>query len=222
METRKCITCGIEKQICEFATYKTKKTKQIRYLNKCLSCMSEYRRKAAIKHNRKIGRKEFKPIEQRSEKHCRMCGRDYPRTAEYFYRNKASKDGLMYQCKECSKKYAIENKPYDKKLQAIRTKKWRQTEKGKRWHIMSLAKSRAMKRENGPCERIYRDIVWRRDSGICHICGESCQMNSWHLDHIIPLSRGGTHTYDNVAVSHPICNIRKKDKLPNSCEAKRG
>ena len=29
------------------------------------------------------------------------------------------------------------------------------------------------------------------------------------LDHIVPLSRGGTHTLDNVQLAHLACNERK-------------
>lgn len=213
MSTKTCITCHAEKQITEFATYKARKTKEVRYTNQCLSCLREYGRKAYYKHSIKIGRKTLIPIEQRATKHCNMCGFDYPRTPEYFYRNKASKDGLMYQCKECSKRYGKEIKPYNPDVQARAMKRWRQTENGKRWHIMSLGQRRAMQHENGKCERIYRDVVWSRDNGICHICNKPCDIDRWHLDHIIPLSKGGTHTYDNVAVSHVTCNIRKKDKV---------
>ena len=33
------------------------------------------------------------------------------------------------------------------------------------------------------------------------------------VEHIIPLSRGGTHTWDNVAPAHAICNFEKGDSL---------
>jgi 5-methylcytosine-specific restriction endonuclease McrA len=32
------------------------------------------------------------------------------------------------------------------------------------------------------------------------------------LDHVIPLSRGGGHTFDNVQCAHLICNIRKSNR----------
>lgn len=58
-------------------------------------------------------------------------------------------------------------------------------------------------------ERIYRAQVWERDNGRCHICGRTADPKNWHLDHIVPISRGGEHSYRNVAVSHPSCNLRK-------------
>lgn len=33
------------------------------------------------------------------------------------------------------------------------------------------------------------------------------------VEHIIPLSKGGTHTWDNVAPAHAKCNFDKGDRL---------
>lgn len=62
--------------------------------------------------------------------------------------------------------------------------------------------------------------IFERDEWICHICetliDRHLRGDSWWratLDHIIPLSRNGTHTYDNVAAAHWKCNMDKGDKL---------
>lgn len=57
--------------------------------------------------------------------------------------------------------------------------------------------------------------IWERDEGVCGICDLPADTNDWHLDHVIPLSRGGQHTWENVQVSHPKCNLSKKAKLPS-------
>lgn len=38
----------------------------------------------------------------------------------------------------------------------------------------------------------------------------------YHVDHIVPLSRGGTHTADNVQILCPSCNVRKSAKDPHA------
>ena len=62
-----------------------------------------------------------------------------------------------------------------------------------------------------------------RDKGICQICGKpiDCYDVSEHcvgpyypsIDHIIPLSKGGNHTWDNVQLAHMICNAKKCDSI---------
>lgn len=43
-------------------------------------------------------------MSEQETKHCYKCDRDFPRTPEFFYRNKAKHDGLGTECKSCSSK----------------------------------------------------------------------------------------------------------------------
>jgi 5-methylcytosine-specific restriction endonuclease McrA len=36
----------------------------------------------------------------------------------------------------------------------------------------------------------------------------------YHADHIVPYSKGGRSTLDNLAITCPLCNLRKRDKPP--------
>lgn len=48
----------------------------------------------------------------------------------------------------------------------------------------------------------------------CHICGgDIASRADLHMDHVVPLARGGTHTYGNIRPSHVECNLRKGSKL---------
>ena len=69
-------------------------------------------------------------------------------------------------------------------------------------------KRRALKR-GATVEKVSRKEVYERDNGRCHICGKKVSKKSWHLDHLIPLIKGGEHSYRNVAVSCPKCNMSK-------------
>lgn len=56
---------------------------------------------------------------------------------------------------------------------------------------------------------------------VCCICNKPINRRlrcpNWYaatIEHIIPISKGGTHTWDNTAPAHLICNLRKDDALP--------
>jgi len=48
----------------------------------------------------------------------------------------------------------------------------------------------------------------------CYLCGKLIPMGHRHVDHIIPLSRGGLHLPSNLAVACDKCNLHKSAKLP--------
>nr|BFF24230.1 hypothetical protein GCM10025732_21950 [Glycomyces mayteni] len=50
--------------------------------------------------------------------------------------------------------------------------------------------------------------VFTRDDWRCVYCGSSAET----IDHVVPRSRGGTHTWDNVVAACAPCNHRKSDK----------
>lgn len=64
-------------------------------------------------------------------------------------------------------------------------------------------------------ERITLKALGDRDGWRCHLCHKRVtstpgQANlSPSIDHLIPVSQQGTHTWDNVALAHRICNSRR-------------
>lgn len=69
---------------------------------------------------------------------------------------------------------------------------------------------------------ITLEKVIEKYNGICQLCGKPINRNDIQnkhigkryptVDHIKPLSRGGTHTWDNVQLAHMSCNSSKCDK----------
>lgn len=65
--------------------------------------------------------------------------------------------------------------------------------------------------------------VYERDNGICYLCGKPCDWEDYTVkdgvmsfggdypsrDHIIPKSRGGKNTWNNIRLAHRRCNTRK-------------
>jgi 5-methylcytosine-specific restriction endonuclease McrA len=63
---------------------------------------------------------------------------------------------------------------------------------------------------------LSRRAVFVRDSFQCQYCGTTAE----NVDHVIPRSRGGTHTWDNVVAACRGCNTRKENKLPKEAGMK--
>lgn len=56
-------------------------------------------------------------------------------------------------------------------------------------------------------------MVLERGRGLCGICGEPVDPARFHVDHKVPLARGGAHTYANVQPAHPACNLTKGARM---------
>ena len=56
---------------------------------------------------------------------------------------------------------------------------------------------------------VSRREVFRRDQHPCQYCNSTRQLT---LDHVIPRSKGGTHTWDNVVTACSPCNSAKGDR----------
>ncbi len=95
---------------------------------------------------------------------------------------------------------------------------------------VSRKKADAKRREiiESSHDEISLTELYRRDAGICYLCGGKCDYRDRiiakdgktvicgnlypSIDHVVPLSRGGTHTWGNVALAHRMCNSVKSIK----------
>ncbi len=100
----------------------------------------------------------------------------------------------------------------DKAVHAERTRLWGQTPEGrlkKRENQAARRTEKGSHRDARGLGRFYRDVL-ERDGMFCHICGMVIVgLEDLHFDHVVPLSRGGLHSLENVKPSHAICNRRK-------------
>lgn len=85
-------------------------------------------------------------------------------------------------------------------------------EKARIWGRKAANKRWAIKKDLF-VEDVDPRIVFQRDKGMCGICRKSVDVNSnWELDHIVPLSKRGPHSYANIQLSHRRCNRSKAAK----------
>lgn len=61
-----------------------------------------------------------------------------------------------------------------------------------------------------PIPREIVDVVYKRDGGRCVYCGSAQNLQ---LDHIIPFSKGGATTLENLQLLCQKCNIEKSNKI---------
>ena len=155
-------------------------------------------------------------------------------------KNKASKDAYYQNNKELCKRQAAEWVKANREKSREIKKRWEIKNKEKiRLHRANRDQSRireqraawvkehpeypAVKqarrraREKGNGGELSWDIKERLlkiQRGKCSVCKTSLKNTGSHLDHIIPLSKGGDNSDRNVQVTCPTCNHKKQAKDP--------
>jgi 5-methylcytosine-specific restriction endonuclease McrA len=64
-----------------------------------------------------------------------------------------------------------------------------------------------------PMPRWLRGWIIDRDDATCYLCGLSCWPHEIHIDHVVPVSRGGDDHPSNLRVACRTCNMRKGKKM---------
>ena len=59
--------------------------------------------------------------------------------------------------------------------------------------------------------------VFLRDRFACQYCGDTPGTSELTFDHVIPKSRGGQTSWDNVVAACSDCNLVKGSRLPDEC-----
>jgi 5-methylcytosine-specific restriction endonuclease McrA len=60
--------------------------------------------------------------------------------------------------------------------------------------------------------KITRRAIFARDSWTCQYCGS--ERGTLTIDHVVPRSKGGSSSWDNIVTCCAPCNRRKGDRLP--------
>ena len=63
--------------------------------------------------------------------------------------------------------------------------------------------------------KFSRHNIYLRDGNRCQYCGHKFSSSELSLDHVIPLSRGGSSTWENVVCACLSCNVRKGNRTPH-------
>lgn len=62
---------------------------------------------------------------------------------------------------------------------------------------------------------LTRHNIMKRDSKKCQYCGSSHNLT---IDHVLPKSRGGKDTWENLVTACDKCNVKKGDRTPKEAQ----
>lgn len=190
-----------------------------------------YRQWYERKHSEKCGpdckcRKAVQARVEATEKRCSKCEKVKPKTE--FYADDRRPDGLQVWCKDCFNAHVRQMywANHEKELargRAYRARpeaKAKALERQRRWRAENPEKAKEKvrryqaRKRGATVEPVDYEAIIKRDGLRCHICGKKIRSRKdLHFDHIIPLSKGGKHSMDNIACAHAACNLRKNDKV---------
>lgn len=159
-------------------------------------------------------------------KRCRRCNQELPHSD--FYRDKRSSDGCCTQCRTCMNNGKKERRAADperaraifrddyhrNKARYMRASKRYQAKNWDRFIGWTSHQDAIRRCQHKPAITSAEYAEWRISAEkVCHWCGVSCREN-FHVDHIIPLSRGGHHDFHNITIACASCNARKGARMP--------
>lgn len=185
MNAKACSQCREVKSLDDFP--KEPRGKGGRRAN-CKACQS-------IRNREQYEAHRAKRLAYRKAQHAANREKENSRMRAYDAANRQAKLARLKAHREANREEA-----------ARRTRSWRKANPDRCRLYQQRKRARKMAI---PYEDVDPGRIYLRDEGICGICGGKTDPADWHLDHIIPLARGGHHLYANVQVAHPFCNMSK-------------
>jgi 5-methylcytosine-specific restriction endonuclease McrA len=68
--------------------------------------------------------------------------------------------------------------------------------------------------------RFNRRNLFARDGNHCQYCGQGFPTSELSLDHVVPKSRGGETSWENIVCACVACNVRKGGRTPQEAHMK--
>lgn len=126
------------------------------------------------------------------------------RAYKKYYKNNKKK------ISEIRRKYREKNKNIIKR----RMRRWLKTEQGRLLHRLSNLKRKRNLKETSDGSITGNAIrgLFVGQNGLCSHCHTDIHID-YHIDHIIPISKGGEHKIENIQLLCPTCNLRKGNRI---------
>jgi 5-methylcytosine-specific restriction endonuclease McrA len=120
---------------------------------------------------------------------------------EYYHANRIERQAVSKAWKEAHKDEVRDYKRRYNRANPERVRAW-------------IARRDAL-REGATGDHTHGDIKaqYARQRGRCYWCRTKVR-GSYHVDHVVPLSRGGSNGPENIVIACPTCNMQKHAKHP--------
>ena len=204
--TKLCTKCNCEKEIKEFHKDKQKKDG---LCSQCKTCKIQNVKTYSLKNSEKI--KDYK-------KQWALKNQDRLKEDRKIY-VKNNKDRIAETKKEWAEKnkervFLTKQKYYLRNTEKVkeRAKIFSKTEKGIiNARLVHLRRRERIKKV--PLDKNdLKELISRYKN--CYWCNDKLN-GIYHIDHYIPVSKGGTNEINNLVLSCPTCNLRKNAKDPH-------
>jgi 5-methylcytosine-specific restriction endonuclease McrA len=225
---KRCTKCGEVKPLIEFGRHRGRDHGH----PSCIACNRERGRRwyaenreakqAANKRYEEANAERMKAyraayFRERREKYNALSSAWYKAHPE-INRAQALKD--YYKHKEKRTKATRERWHQNKEKYTLTTKAWREANA---LHCRALSRSYKARKKAAPGSHTGEDVaaILKAQRGRCAACGTDVR-DGFHVDHIQPLSKGGSNDKSNLQILCSFCNLSKKDKDPVEFARSRG
>jgi hypothetical protein len=228
-----CSKCRQEKTLESFSRHNGEKSAKSGYRSTCKSCDVQYNREYRNRNREKVNarRREWgkkNPISKKeSDRKYRENNPERIRENHKTWRERNAEHVAEYRRlylsvhgerkKQLDREYGRANR--QKNNDAARRYRLKNPEKVREMHRkqelkhpdrgrMKQSRRRALLRENGVFLVTQKDVA-RMLNKPCAYCGGK----SVHIDHVIPLAKGGVHGVGNLVGACGRCNLKKSSKF---------
>lgn len=208
---KRCVRCGVEKPLTDFHRLRSSKDGHHHY---CRSCKSEHAR-ASYQRNRDHilayqarYRAEHPDKVAEVKRQSRLKKIDAYKAQERAYYRANREKRIAY-----SRRYHKLDRQQNPEKYRERNRRYKAQNPDK---VRQDNHIRRVRRLGADGKHTASDIrrQYRAQKGRCYYCNQPLG-DAYHVDHVIPLSRGGSNSPENIVIACPTCNLSKADKLPH-------
>lgn len=195
--------------------FQGRKTRASGLRSQCKACTAfskrQYRQRPEVREHERYHKREYDRARyQRPETKARIRGqRQRPEVRQRIreYDRQFSKLPDQRQ-----RRYKYNQHPEVKRRASQRSAEYSKTERGRTVSKAQKAKRRVQ--SGGRLKAADIEMLYRTQRGRCWYCGIALN-GKYHVEHRVPLSRGGSNDLRNIVVACADCNLHKHNKLPH-------